>query len=86
MTGKITMELFEELRAVALRQNLDNEFPSWLLSDVMTIADEPELSGEKTHLIELLIDQISDFDLSRLSRNWTFRPLDLRVYQLPLNC
>lgn len=56
------MELFEELRAVALRQNLGNEFPSWLLSDVMTIADEPELYGDKTHLIELLIDQISNFD------------------------
>lgn len=56
------MELFEKLRAVAIRQNLDNEFPSWLLSDVMTIADEPELYGDKVQLIELLIDQISNFD------------------------
>jgi hypothetical protein len=56
------MELFEKLRAAALRQNLDNELPSWLLAEVMTIADEPELYGEKVPLIELLIDQISNFD------------------------
>ncbi|MBT0666449.1 hypothetical protein KI809_19245 [Geobacter pelophilus] len=56
------MELFEKLRAVALQQNLDNEFPSWLLAEVMTIADEPDLYEEKVHLIELLIDQIDNFD------------------------
>jgi hypothetical protein len=62
MTGKKAMELFEKLRAVALRQNLDNEFPSWLLAEVMTIADEPDLHEEKVHLIELLIEQIDNFD------------------------
>jgi hypothetical protein len=60
--GGVCMEIFEKLRAVALQQNLDNEFPSWLLADVMKIADKPELYGEKVQLIELLIDQISNFD------------------------
>lgn len=56
------MDLFEKLKAVALQQNLSSEFPSWLLEDVMAIADDPDRFADKTELVELLIRQISDYD------------------------
>ena len=57
------MELFEKLRAIALQQNLSGEFPSWLLGDIIAITDAPEPYADKLHLVELLIAQISNFDL-----------------------
>ena len=56
------MEQFEQLRAAAILHNREGEFPSWLLSDVIEIADHPELYADKAHLIELLQAQIEEFD------------------------
>jgi len=56
------MDLFEKLRAVALQQDLSGEFPTWLLAEVLMIADQPELHEGKVHLVEMLISQINDFD------------------------
>jgi len=56
------MDPFEELRDIAVRQNLVGEFPSWLLADVLGIADAPDRYGSSTPLIETLIAQIKDYD------------------------
>lgn len=36
------MKLFEQLKRIALQQNEEGEFPTWLMTDIMTIADQPE--------------------------------------------
>ena len=56
------MDRLGELKSVALRQNLEGELPSWLLAEVLTIADDPERYGEADPLIEILIGQIRDYD------------------------
>uniref|UniRef100_A0A831UC78 Uncharacterized protein n=1 Tax=Geobacter metallireducens TaxID=28232 RepID=A0A831UC78_GEOME len=56
------MDLFEELRTVAVRQNQEGDFPDWLLSDVLAIADDPGKHGESLPLVETLIAQIRDYD------------------------
>ena len=56
------MDLFAELRSITLQQNEEGEFPTWLLADVMVIADGPESYADKAHLVEVLIAQIRNFD------------------------
>ena len=56
------MDLFEKLRAVALKQSKDGEFPVWLLADILEIADAPDSFADKVHLVEILIAQIGDYD------------------------
>ena len=57
------MDPFEELRRIALQQSTEGEFPTWLMADVMVIADGPEQYADKVHLVEILITQIGNFDL-----------------------
>lgn len=56
------MDLFEELRTVAIRNNLEGDFPAWLLADVLAIASDPERYGEAIPLVETLIAQIREYD------------------------
>lgn len=56
------MDIFEELRGVALQQNEEGEFPAWLLADVLGIADDPERYGDRAHLVETLVSQIREYD------------------------
>ena len=56
------MDLFENLRAVALQQSKDGEFPVWLLADILEIADNPGRYVDKVRLIEILIAQVGDYD------------------------
>jgi hypothetical protein len=56
------MDLFERLRTVALQQNLSGEFPTWLLAEVLIIADRPERYENDMRLVETLVRQITDFD------------------------
>jgi hypothetical protein len=56
------MAQFEILRAIALQQHMSEEFPTWLLAEVIAIADAPDLYADKVLLVELLISQISNFD------------------------
>lgn len=56
------MDLFEELRTVAIRQSLEGDFPQWLLADVMAIAEDPGKYGESIPLVEKLIAQIREYD------------------------
>ena len=56
------MDPFEELRNVAVQQNLVGDFPAWLLGDVLGIADNPERYRDTSTLIETLIAQIKDYD------------------------
>ncbi|BBA69906.1 GSU3529 family protein [Geobacter sulfurreducens] len=56
------MDVCEELREVALRQNAEGEFPEWLLADVLGITDDPERYGDRTHLVETLVSQIREYD------------------------
>ncbi|GFO56483.1 hypothetical protein GMSM_34900 [Geomonas sp. Red276] len=58
----MTADLFDELRAVALQQSEQGDFPSWLLPDVLAIADGREVYGDQTALIAELIAQIKDYD------------------------
>lgn len=56
------MELFEILREVATREHRTGEFPSWLLSEVLSIADNADGYRGKVELVQMLIEQIGDFD------------------------
>jgi hypothetical protein len=56
------MDLFENLRAVALQQSRDGEFPVWILADILQIADNPDRYADQVGLIEILITQIGDYD------------------------
>jgi hypothetical protein len=56
------MDRFEELRAVALKQSTEGEFPVWLLADVLGIAGSPDRYADKIHLVEILIAQIGAYD------------------------
>ncbi|MDD2365860.1 MAG: hypothetical protein PHN84_06815 [Desulfuromonadaceae bacterium] len=56
------MDLFEELRATALRQHEEGELPKWLIKDIFTIADKPEQYFSKSPLVKLLANQIDNFD------------------------
>ncbi|RII29051.1 MAG: hypothetical protein CXR31_04055 [Geobacter sp.] len=56
------MDLFGKLRSTALQQNMSGEFPSWLLTEVMAIADDPERYADKAHVVAELITQISNYD------------------------
>lgn len=56
------MDLFDELKAVVLKQSKEGEFPSWLQEEVMVIANNPEQYGDKVSLIGTLKTQILDFD------------------------
>lgn len=57
------MDQLERLKVVALQQDMSGEFPSWLMAEIMVIADNPDRYADKAHLIEMLITQISNFDL-----------------------
>lgn len=56
------MDPLEELRTVAIQQNMEGEFPDWLLAEVLRIADHPDRYREKLHLVETLIEQLRHFD------------------------
>lgn len=56
------MDIFEELRAVAVRQSEEADFPLWLLPQVLELADNPELYSEEHATVELLLSQLKDFD------------------------
>lgn len=56
------MDLFKKLRAVALQQNLSGEFPSWLMDEILAIADKPEQYKDRERFVEKLISQIGDYD------------------------
>jgi hypothetical protein len=56
------MDPFVELRAVANQQSEEGEFPSWLLADVLDIANDPERCADRSHLVELLLTQIENLD------------------------
>ncbi len=56
------MNLFEKLKAVALKQSEVGEFPNWLTADVLTIASHPERYANKSDLVETLITQIVNYD------------------------
>ena len=56
------MELFDRLREKAVKEHRSGEFPSWLLAEVLVIADRPDLYRDKADLVQMLIMQIGDFD------------------------
>jgi hypothetical protein len=56
------MDLFENLRTVALQQSRDGEFPVWLLAEILEIAEHPDRYADQLHQVETLISQISDYD------------------------
>lgn len=56
------MDVFQMLRTVALQQNLSGDFPSWLMAEVMAIAERPERYAGKTDLIQRLITQVREYD------------------------
>lgn len=57
------MNIFAELRVIATKLNEESEFPSWLMTNILAIADKPECYSDKIHLVELLISQIGNFDV-----------------------
>lgn len=57
------MDIFAELRNVATRQSAEGDFPLWLMAEVIAIAGAPKRYAGKLHQVELLVTQISNFDL-----------------------
>jgi len=55
------LEQFKRLKEVALRQNREADFPDWLLTEVVKIADAPERYAGQIALVETLIAQIADY-------------------------
>ena len=56
------MSRFEELRTIATQQYLTGEFPSWLLAEVIAVAEHPDRYQDSLPLIETLIEQIREYD------------------------
>lgn len=56
------MDLFERVREIALQEHETGEFPSWLLAEVLSIADHRSRYADKGDLVEILIAQIGAFD------------------------
>ncbi len=56
------MDAFTELKEIATMLGKEGEFPTWLLTDILAIADEPKHYADKVQLIKLLINQIGNFD------------------------
>jgi hypothetical protein len=56
------MDTFRELRTIATMLSEDGEFPTWLVTDILAIADKHERYTDKIHLVKQLITQISNFD------------------------
>jgi hypothetical protein len=55
------MSCFDELRAVATRQNQVGDFPDWLLKEVLEIPDNQGQHYVES-LVTLLASQIEDYD------------------------
>jgi len=55
-------DLFARLKETALQEHQSGEFPSWLLSEVLSIADNADGYRGKVDLVQMLIEQIGDFD------------------------
>lgn len=56
------MDLSQRLAAVAVQQSEEGEFPSWLLEEVLALADDAALIEDNIVVVETLIEQIGDFD------------------------
>lgn len=56
------MDLFEELRAAAIKRNEEGDFPDWLLAGVLEVANSPDLHGDQHELVELLLAQVREYD------------------------
>ena len=56
------MDTFAELRTNATMLSEDGEFPTWLVTEILTIADKPERYTDKVHLVKQLTTQIDNFD------------------------
>lgn len=56
------MELSQRLTMVAVQQNEEAEFPSWLLEEVLGIAADLTLVEDNVFLVETLIEQIENYD------------------------
>jgi len=56
------MELFERLAAAATRQSEEADLPSSLLAEILEIAGSPGRHAAHPELIELLIEQVENFD------------------------
>lgn len=51
------MDAFTELRTIMTRLNEEGEFPTWLTTDILAIAGEPDRYEDKK-----LITQVDNFD------------------------
>ena len=56
------MNLFEELESAARKQLREGDLPQWLADPVLEVAHHPERFQQKEYLVEMLLDQVSNFD------------------------
>ena len=63
--------------------NRDRLFTTFL--ELCSIDSEPTCERLMADRLTAQLTALGCIVMFRLSRNWTFRPLDLRVSQLPLN-
>jgi hypothetical protein len=57
-----TVVPFEELAMFAAHLNDEGDFPTWLMTDIMQIAGNPELYADKADEVGKLIEHMKNFD------------------------
>lgn len=56
-------QVFADLKEAATDQYVHGELPEWLAMPVLAVAGNPEKYGEKEYLVEILLEQVKDFDV-----------------------
>lgn len=57
------MDLFVELEKVTRQEYDHGELPAWLAEPIFDVVNHPDRYQGKDYLIEMLIDQISEYDV-----------------------
>lgn len=56
-------QVFLELEQATTGQYENGELPKWLADPVLEVARNPSKYGEKEYLVEILLEQVLDFDV-----------------------
>ncbi len=57
------MSLFVELEKVTRHEYEHGELPAWLAEPIFEVINNPHRYQDKDYLIEMLIDQLSEYDV-----------------------
>ncbi len=74
------MDLFKELETEARLQYDEGELPLWLYEPIMDVARAPERYGDREYLVEMLLDQLREYDVYAEAGccKWAYDDVDLK--------